>query len=45
MKRRIYQALKYHAEYNAVRKNEVPRRIGRRIYGKISGRRVRKLFG
>lgn len=44
-KRTIYQALKYHGDYNAVRKNKVGRRVGRRVYGKVSGRIARKLFG
>lgn len=44
-KRNAYQVLKYHGDYNAVRKGRVPRRIGRRIYGKITGRIARKLFG
>lgn len=41
----IYKALKYSNDVNAVRKNKVPRRIGRRIYGKATGRLARRIFG
>ena len=34
VKRTIYQALKYHGDYDAVRMNQVPRRVGRRIFGR-----------
>jgi hypothetical protein len=44
-KRTMYRLLKYSNDVNAVRKNRVPRRIGRRIYGKATGRLARKLFG
>jgi hypothetical protein len=44
-KRTAYRLLKYHGDYNAVRKNKVPRRIARRAYGKITGRVARRLFG
>ena len=44
-KRNAYRALKYHGDYNTVRKNKVPRRIGRRIYGKVTGRIARKWSG
>lgn len=44
-KHNAYRALKYHGDYNAIRKNRVPRRIGRRVFGKITGRLARKLFG
>jgi len=32
-------------DYNAVRRNKVPRRIGRRVFGKVSSRIARKWFG
>ncbi len=40
----IYEALKISNDVNAVRRGRVPRRIGRRIYGRASGRLARKLF-
>jgi hypothetical protein len=40
-----YKLLKYHGDANAVRKNKVPRRIGRRVYGKVTGRLARRIFG
>jgi hypothetical protein len=30
---------------NAIRRGKVPRRIGRRVYGKATGRLARRLFG
>lgn len=45
LKSALYKALKYSNDINAVRKNRVPRRIGRRLYGKASGRLARRIFG
>lgn len=41
----LYKALKYSNDINAVQKNRVPRRIGRRLYGKATGRLARRIFG
>ena len=41
----LYKGLKYSNDVNAVRKNRVPRRIGRRMYGKVTGRLARRIFG
>lgn len=43
-KRTAYRLLKYSNDINAVRRGRVGRRIGRRVYGKASGRLARKLF-
>jgi hypothetical protein len=40
----VYKALKYSNDANAVVKNKVPRRVGRRVYGKAAGRLARKLL-
>ncbi len=45
VKRFIYRALRFHGDYRAVKTNRVPRRIGRRIYGKVTGRLARRIFG
>lgn len=45
MKRWIYKALALSNDVNAVRKRRVARRIGRRIYGRWSGRLARRIFG
>lgn len=45
MKRLIYKLLKYHGDYNAVKRGKVARRAGRRIYGKASGKLARRFFG
>lgn len=52
IKRVIYQALKYSNDVNAVSRaveqrsaRPVVRRVGRRVYGKLTGRLARKLFG
>jgi hypothetical protein len=44
-KRFIYKALKFSNDISAVKKGRVGRRIGRRIYGKATGRLARRLFG
>lgn len=44
-KRTVYQVLKYSNDFNAIKKGKIKRRVGRRIYGKITGRLARKLFG
>ena len=41
----LYKALALSNDVNAIRKGKVPRRIGRRIYGKITGRLARRIFG
>lgn len=50
--RTIYQALKYFndakAVHRAARKGSakpIVRRVGRRVYGKLTGRLARKIFG
>lgn len=45
MKRFIYKLLRLHGDANAVAKGKVGRRIGRRVYGKATGRLARKWFG
>ena len=45
LKRLIYRLLKYSNDLNAVKRGKVKRRIGRRVYGKASGKLARKLFG
>lgn len=53
MKQRdIYRALKYWNDAKAVRRavegrsaQPIVRRVGRRVYGKLTGRLARKLFG
>lgn len=45
MLRMIYRALAIRNDINAVRRGKVTRRVGRRVYGKASGRLARKLFG
>ena len=44
MKKLLYSLLKYSNDINAVKKGKVGRRVGRRIYGKASGKMARKLF-
>ena len=45
LKSDLYKALALSNDANAIRKGKVPRRIGRRIYGKITGRLARRIFG
>ena len=53
MKQRdIYRALKYYNDVKAANRaleqrstSPIARRVGRRIYGKITGRIARRLFG
>ena len=40
----VYRALKYSNDANAIRRRKVPRRVARRVYGKLSGRAARRLF-
>lgn len=40
----IYKMLRISNDINAIKKGKVGRRIGRRIYGKATGRLARKLF-
>jgi hypothetical protein len=44
-KRWIYRALAISNDVNAIKRHRVGRRIGRRAYGKITGRLARKIFG
>lgn len=41
----IYKALRTYNDLKAVKRGRIGRRIGRRAYGKLSGRLARKLFG
>jgi hypothetical protein len=45
MKRLLYRLLALSNDFNAVKRGRVGRRVGRRIYGKATGRMARKLFG
>lgn len=45
MKNFLYKLLRLSNDVNAIKKGKVVRRIGRRAYGKGSGRLARKLFG
>ena len=45
VKRLLYKLLALSNDVNAVRRGRVGRRVGRRIYGKATGRAARKLFG
>lgn len=40
----IYKALRISNDLNAIAKGKAGRRIGRRIYGKATGRLARKMF-
>lgn len=44
MKSLIYKLLRISNDINAIKKGKVGRRIGRRIYGKATGRLARKIF-
>ena len=44
MKKLLYKALKISNDVNAVSKGNVGKRIGRRAYGKATGKLARKLF-
>ncbi len=44
MKKLIYKALKLSNDINAVSKGKDGKRIGRRAYGKATGKLARKLF-
>jgi hypothetical protein len=41
----LYRAAVIRNDINAIRRHRVGRRIGRRLYGKASGRLARSLFG
>lgn len=41
----LYQVLKILNDINAVQKDKVGRRVGRRAYGKVTGRVARRIFG
>lgn len=41
----LYRALRISNDVRAVRRGRIGRRVGRRIYGKATGRLARKLFG
>jgi hypothetical protein len=45
MKRLIYRLLALSNDVNAIRKGKVARRVGRRVYGKATGRLARRIFG
>lgn len=45
MKNLLYNLLKWSNDAKAVRQGRVTRRVGRRVYGKASGRLARRLFG
>lgn len=40
----LYGFAKFLGDVNAVQKNKIPQRIGRRVVGKITGRLLSKLF-
>lgn len=44
-KRAAYRTLRTVNDVNAIRRGRVVRRVGRRVYGKATGRLARKLFG
>ena len=44
MKKLLYKALKVSNDVNAISKGKVGKRIGRRVYGKATGKLARKLF-
>jgi hypothetical protein len=41
----IYRLPAFSNDVNAARKGRLGRRIGRRLYGKVTGRIARRLFG
>jgi hypothetical protein len=41
----LYGAARVLGDYNAIRRGTVGRRVGRRVYGKATGRLARRLFG
>lgn len=41
----LYDLLKLLGDLSAISNNTVPRRVGRRVYGKATGRLARRLFG
>jgi hypothetical protein len=41
----LYTALAVRNDANAIARGRIGRRVGRRIYGKATGRLARKLFG
>jgi hypothetical protein len=43
--RALYKLLRLQRDANAVRRGKVGRRVARRVYGKVTGRLARKLFG
>lgn len=40
----LYTLARYLGDAQAVKRGTVSRRVGRRVYGKLSGRLARKLF-
>ncbi|WP_195210517.1 hypothetical protein [Actinomarinicola tropica] len=44
LKSSIYKALRIWNDVSAVRKGRAGRRVGRRIYGKATGRLARRIF-
>jgi hypothetical protein len=45
LERIIRKLLVSQRDVNAVRRGKVGRRVARRVYGKVTGRLARKLFG
>lgn len=43
--RLLYRLLRLYGDLNAVRRGRMGRRVGRRAYGKATGRLARRLFG
>jgi hypothetical protein len=41
----LYDLLKLLGDLSAIGNGTVPRRVGRRVYGKATGRIARRLFG
>jgi len=41
----LYAGLRVANDVRAVRRRRVPRRLGRRAYGKVTGHLARRLFG
>lgn len=41
----LYRGLRFSNDVRAVRRGRIVERIGRRAYGKLTGRLARKLFG
>ncbi|CAN5798848.1 hypothetical protein BH23ACT2_BH23ACT2_20080 [soil metagenome] len=44
LRRSMYRALRYSNDVRAVRRGTIHKRVGRRAYGRATGRMARKLF-